>query len=143
MLAKAARKRTWCLLATGLFLLAGAEADAGGPSVQEPDRAELLLEPARVELQKEPISPQALSPRRASRSVRDEPAPRPELIRVERTSGERQQEMEMPWIWRRCRRIARSKLPEHREEGFRAVLAPTFVTGPTDTTPGVGVAGHF
>jgi hypothetical protein len=41
-------------------------------------------------------------------------------------------ELEMPWIWRVL-----------REETFTLVLSPVVVTTPSDTIPGVGVAGDF
>jgi hypothetical protein len=53
-------------------------------------------------------------------------------------------EIEMPWIWQTLREQVYARLPSYEEpERFRLVLAPVVVTSPSDTIPGVGVAGSF
>jgi len=36
-----------------------------------------------------------------------------------------------------------SRLPRHDDERFTLVLSPVVVTSPSDTIPGVGIAGDF
>lgn len=53
-------------------------------------------------------------------------------------------EVEMPWIWRVLREQVVSRLPSYRKpERFTLMLSPVVVTSPSDTIPGVGVAGDF
>ena len=49
----------------------------------------------------------------------------------------------MPWIWRVLREQVYSRLPRHDDERFTLVLSPVVVTSPSDTIPGVGIAGDF
>lgn len=53
-------------------------------------------------------------------------------------------EIEMPWFWRVLREHVVSRLPSYREpDRFTIVLSPVVVTTPSDTIPGVGIAGNF
>ena len=52
-------------------------------------------------------------------------------------------EVEMPWIWRVLREQVHSRLPSHHDKQFSLMLSPVVVTTPSDTIPGVGVAGDF
>lgn len=53
-------------------------------------------------------------------------------------------EVEMPWIWRTLRDQVYSRLPTYEEpRELKLVLAPVVVTSPTDTVPGLGIAGDF
>ncbi|HEX5063668.1 MAG TPA: hypothetical protein VFV99_30025, partial [Kofleriaceae bacterium] len=49
----------------------------------------------------------------------------------------------MPWIWRVLREQIYTRLPRHDDERFTLVLSPVVVTSPSDTIPGVGIAGNF
>lgn len=50
---------------------------------------------------------------------------------------------DMPWIWRMLRARALSHLPHHDATRFSLALTPVVVTSPSESIPGVGVAGHF
>jgi hypothetical protein len=53
-------------------------------------------------------------------------------------------EVEMPWIWSVLRERVVSKLPSYEQDKrFTVVLSPVVVTMPSDTVPGVGIAGEF
>ncbi len=53
-------------------------------------------------------------------------------------------EIEMPWIWKTLREQVYSRLPTYEEpHELRLTLAPVVVTSPSDTIPGLGVAGNF
>jgi len=52
-------------------------------------------------------------------------------------------EIEMPWIWRALRERVHSQLPSHHSEGFALTMSPVVVTTPSETVPGLGVAGDF
>ena len=53
-------------------------------------------------------------------------------------------EIEMPWIWAVLREQVHARLPRYEhDERFRLVLSPVAVSSPSDTTPGLGVAGAF
>lgn len=52
-------------------------------------------------------------------------------------------EVEMPWIWRVLREQVHARLPSYEQQRFNIVLSPVVVTTPSDTIPGVGVAGDF
>ena len=53
-------------------------------------------------------------------------------------------EVEMPWIWRVLREQVHSRAAEPRAaSGSTLMLSPVVVTTPSDTIPGVGVAGDF
>ncbi len=52
--------------------------------------------------------------------------------------------VEMPWIWRALREQVYSNLPTYRDRNALTVtLSPVVVTSPTDTIPGLGIAGAF
>jgi hypothetical protein len=51
--------------------------------------------------------------------------------------------VEMPWIWRVLREQVYSQLPSQRSRRFTLALSPVVVTTPSETVPGVGVAGDF
>jgi hypothetical protein len=52
-------------------------------------------------------------------------------------------EIEMPWIWRVLREQVYSQMPSHQASGFVLTLSPVVVTTPSETVPGLGVAGDF
>jgi hypothetical protein len=53
-------------------------------------------------------------------------------------------EIEMPWIWQVLRERVVSRLPSYEEERrFTVVLSPVVVSTPSDTVPGLGIAGDF
>jgi hypothetical protein len=53
-------------------------------------------------------------------------------------------EIEMPWIWKTLREQVYSRMPTYEEpRELKVVLAPVVVTSPTDTVPGLGIAGNF
>jgi len=53
-------------------------------------------------------------------------------------------EVEMPWIWKALRARVYSQLPTYEQsQDFKLVLSPVVVTSPSDTVPGVGIAGDF
>ena len=53
-------------------------------------------------------------------------------------------EVEMPWIWKALRARVYSQLPTYEQsQDFKIVLSPVVVTSPSDTVPGVGIAGDF
>ena len=53
-------------------------------------------------------------------------------------------EVEMPAIWATLRDKAYSRMPTYeQDQGFKVVLAPVVVSSPSDTVPGLGVAGDF
>lgn len=51
----------------------------------------------------------------------------------------------MPWIWRVLRERVERRLPRVAEQprGYSIVVAPVVVRGPSDTVPGIGLAGAF
>lgn len=53
--------------------------------------------------------------------------------------------VEMPWIWRALREQVYSRMPtyEKPDEQLKLTLAPVVVTSPSDTVPGLGIAGDF
>ncbi|HEY5952678.1 MAG TPA: hypothetical protein VIV40_44570 [Kofleriaceae bacterium] len=51
--------------------------------------------------------------------------------------------VEMPWIWRVLREQVYSQMPSHRARNFTLTLSPIVVTTPSDSIPGVGIAGDF
>ena len=52
-------------------------------------------------------------------------------------------EIEMPWIWRVLRERVYDQLPHYERKRSFFVLSPVVVNSPSDTVPGVGVAGGF
>jgi hypothetical protein len=53
-------------------------------------------------------------------------------------------EVEMPAIWSALRGKVYSRMPTYEQsEGFKVVLSPVVVTSPSDTIPGLGIAGDF
>jgi hypothetical protein len=53
-------------------------------------------------------------------------------------------EVEMPWIWRVLRDQVYTRMPRYdRPQRFTLLVSPVVVTSPSDTIPGVGVAGEF
>src|SRR4051812_10055104 len=54
-------------------------------------------------------------------------------------------EIEMPWIWQTLRERVYSRMPSYKEDRSRLeiVLAPVVVKSPSDTVPGLGIAGDF
>lgn len=52
-------------------------------------------------------------------------------------------EIEMPWLWRVLRDQVYAQMPNHRAKSFTLTMAPVVVTTPSETVPGVGVAGDF
>lgn len=53
--------------------------------------------------------------------------------------------VEMPWIWRALRDQVYSRMPtyEKPDDQLTLTLAPVVVTSPSDTVPGLGIAGDF
>jgi hypothetical protein len=52
--------------------------------------------------------------------------------------------VEMPWIWKTLREQVYSRMPTYEDKNeLKVVLAPVVVTTPTDTVPGLGLAGDF
>ncbi len=52
--------------------------------------------------------------------------------------------VEMPWIWRVLRDQVYARMPRYEQpQRFTLVLSPVVVASPSDTVPGVGVAGNF
>lgn len=53
-------------------------------------------------------------------------------------------EIEMPWIWQVLRDHVYARMPRYEQpRRFALVVSPVVVTSPSDTIPGVGVAGSF
>ncbi|HUS31112.1 MAG TPA: hypothetical protein VMZ53_21525 [Kofleriaceae bacterium] len=53
-------------------------------------------------------------------------------------------EVEMPWIWMALRAQVYSRMPTYEQShDFKIVLSPVVVSSPSDTVPGVGIAGDF
>jgi hypothetical protein len=53
-------------------------------------------------------------------------------------------DVEMPWIWQVLREQVYARMPRYEKpERFELVMSPVVVTSPSDTIPGVGVAGSF
>jgi hypothetical protein len=53
-------------------------------------------------------------------------------------------EVEMPAIWATLRGKVYSQMPTYQQsQGFKVVLSPVVVTSPSDTIPGLGIAGDF
>jgi hypothetical protein len=53
-------------------------------------------------------------------------------------------EIEMPWIWMALRAQVYSRMPTYEQgHDFKLTLSPVVVSSPSDTVPGVGVAGDF
>jgi hypothetical protein len=53
-------------------------------------------------------------------------------------------EPELPWIWRALRDHVYARLPRyHDAKRFTLVVSPVVVTSPSDTVPGIGLAGNF
>jgi hypothetical protein len=53
-------------------------------------------------------------------------------------------EVEMPWIWMALRAQVYSRMPTYeKSHEFKITLSPVVVTSPSDTVPGVGIAGDF
>ena len=53
-------------------------------------------------------------------------------------------EVEMPWIWKALSSQVYSRMPTYEQShAFKIMLAPVIVTSPSDTVPGVGIAGDF
>ncbi len=50
---------------------------------------------------------------------------------------------ELPWFWRMLREQLHAHLPHHDDARFSFVVSPVVVTSPSDTIPGLGVAGDF
>ena len=66
-----------------------------------------------------------------------------ELTRV-RAPRRDPNQIEMPWIWQALRAQVYSRMPSYEaDHSFKLVLAPVVVTSPSDTVPGVGIAGDF
>jgi hypothetical protein len=52
--------------------------------------------------------------------------------------------VEMPWIWKSIKERVYSRMPTYEEKNeLKIVLAPVVVTSPSDTVPGLGIAGDF
>lgn len=52
--------------------------------------------------------------------------------------------VEMPWIWKTLREQVYSRMPTYEDKNeLKVVFAPVVVTSPTDTVPGLGLAGDF
>jgi hypothetical protein len=53
-------------------------------------------------------------------------------------------EVEMPAIWATLRGKVYSQMPTYQKsESFKVVLSPVVVSSPSDTIPGLGIAGDF
>ena len=53
-------------------------------------------------------------------------------------------EVEMPAIWATLRGKVYSQMPTYQKsESFKVVLSPVVVSSPSDTVPGLGIAGDF
>jgi hypothetical protein len=76
--------------------------------------------------------------RRAAEVVSAFEAPLPVVSRPDPTV------VEMPWIWKSIRERVYSRMPTYEEPNeVKIVLAPVVVTTPSDTVPGLGIAGAF
>lgn len=52
--------------------------------------------------------------------------------------------VQMPWIWGAVRARVHSRLPSYRgRNDITVVLSPVVVASPSDTVPGLGIAGAF
>jgi hypothetical protein len=52
--------------------------------------------------------------------------------------------VEMPWIWKSIRERVYSRMPTYEDKNeLKIVLAPVVVASPSDTVPGLGIAGDF
>ena len=54
-------------------------------------------------------------------------------------------DVEVPWIWRVLRERVYDQMPTYQKNRneLKVVLAPVVVTSPSDTVPGLGIAGNF
>jgi hypothetical protein len=59
-------------------------------------------------------------------------------------------EVEMPWIWLTLRDRVYSRMPKYEDKSdkrdksrLEIVLSPVVVKSPSDTVPGIGIAGDF
>lgn len=64
----------------------------------------------------------------------------PLLLPPKRIAGD----VEIPSIWRMLREQVYSRMPTYRKrDELKVMLAPVVVTSPSDTIPGLGIAGDF
>jgi hypothetical protein len=90
-----------------------------------------------------PEVPHAAKRRAAIPDVRQAKlAPRPRLT-FDAPRKRDPSEIELPWIWRVLREQVYSQMPSHRAQTVVLRLAPVVVTTPSETVPGLGVAGDF
>jgi len=66
----------------------------------------------------------------------------PALLRVF-PKREKRDEIEMPWIWRVLRERVYDRLPRYERKKVLFIVSPVVVNSPSDTVPGVGLAGGF
>lgn len=53
-------------------------------------------------------------------------------------------EIEMPWIWQVLREQVYARMPRYdHKQKLSLLLSPVVVTSPSDTVPGLGIAGAF
>ena len=65
------------------------------------------------------------------------------LVELVRTRSADNDE-EVPWIWKVLKQQVYSRMPTYEKPNeLKLVLSPVVVTSPTDTIPGVGIAGDF
>lgn len=85
----------------------------------------------------------------SARSVRltsppPERAPAERIVLRIAPKPRRDGEIEMPWIWQVLREQVYSRMPRYdHSRRLSLVLSPVVVTTPSETTPGLGVAGAF
>lgn len=49
----------------------------------------------------------------------------------------------MPWIWQAVRDKLHAQMPRYEQRSLTFTLAPVVVTSPSDSVPGLGLAGAF
>lgn len=74
----------------------------------------------------------------------DKPAVRAEQVPLIVPARAKSDVVEMPWIWKTLRERVYSRMPSYEQsKDFKLTLAPVVVTSPSDTVPGLGIAGDF
>jgi hypothetical protein len=112
-----------------------------GPALACPRRLLCIVETSHAAA---PEVPRTTTPAAAVPDVRQVTLASDHHLTFEAPPKRDPNEIEMPWIWRVLRDQVYSQLPRYEQkERFTLVLSPVVVTTPSDTIPGVGVAGDF
>ena len=99
------------------------------------------------------VAPEAPAPARATATPRTlrltltdrRPTTTPLVTSLATYSPEPHDDLEVPWIWQVLAAEVYDRLPRYdqREQKFSMVLSPVVVSSPSDSVPGVGLAGDF